>query len=151
VSQWIAAVSSDRGYVSVARDIHNDSPIGLAAWIVEKFYMWSDRDDDDEPRFAPDDLLTNTSLYWFTRSIGSSMAIYRDSAPHPLALARGEQIEPPLAFAAFPREISVPSGGMDRSRVCSATPRCRAADILRRLKAPRELAADICAFFIPTP
>jgi pimeloyl-ACP methyl ester carboxylesterase len=128
----------------------NDSPIGLAAWIVEKFHVWSDRDDDDEPPFALDDLLTNISLYWFTRSIGSSMAIYRDSAPHPLAFVRGERLEPPLAFAAFPREISVPppewiARGFNLERY-TMMPR---GGHFAALEAPRELAGDIRAFFIP--
>jgi pimeloyl-ACP methyl ester carboxylesterase len=128
----------------------NDSPIGLAAWIVEKFYLWSDRDDDDEAPFTLDDLLTNISLYWFTRSIGSSVAIYRDSAPHPLALAHGERIEPPLAFAAFPREITVPppewiARGFNLQRY-TTMPR---GGHFAALEAPRELAGDIRAFFIP--
>lgn len=130
----------------------NDSPIGLAAWIVEKFYVWSDRGGDDEPPFALDDVLTNISLYWFTRSIGSSMAIYRDSAPHPLALAQGERIEPPLAFAAFPREIAVPppewiARGFNLQRY-TKMPR---GGHFAALEAPRDLADDIRSFFAPSP
>lgn len=126
----------------------NDSPIGLAAWIVEKFYVGSDRTDDDEPPFALDDLLTNIALYWFTCSIGSSMAIYRDSAPHPLALAQGERIEPPLAFAAFPREIAVPppewiARGYNLQRYTKMT----RGGHFAALEAPRDLADGIRSFF----
>src|SRR5205085_12118226 len=42
----------------------NDSPAGLAAWIVEKFRTWSDCDGDVERRFTKDQLLTNVMLYW---------------------------------------------------------------------------------------
>ncbi|MEV7046403.1 epoxide hydrolase family protein [Amycolatopsis sp. NPDC051061] len=57
----------------------NDSPAGLAAWIVEKFRRWSDCDGDVERRFTKDQLLTNISVYWFTQTIGSSMRLYGES------------------------------------------------------------------------
>ncbi|WP_199191767.1 hypothetical protein [Amycolatopsis sp. CA-126428] len=44
----------------------NDSPAGLASWIVEEFRRWSDCDGDVERRFTKDQLLTNISVYWFT-------------------------------------------------------------------------------------
>ena len=44
----------------------NDSPAGLAAWIVEKFHGWSDHDGDLESAFTKDELLTNITLYWVT-------------------------------------------------------------------------------------
>lgn len=61
----------------------NDSPGGLAAWIVEKFRAWSDRSSGAdvqtlEEKFTRDDLLTTVSLYWFTQSIGSSFRSYYD-------------------------------------------------------------------------
>lgn len=46
----------------------NDSPAGLAAWIIEKFRSWSDCDGRLETRFTTDELLTNICLYWFTES-----------------------------------------------------------------------------------
>jgi pimeloyl-ACP methyl ester carboxylesterase len=54
----------------------NDSPTGLAAWMLEKFHAWSDG--DIESLYGRDALLTNVALYWFTRTIGSSMRVYRD-------------------------------------------------------------------------
>jgi hypothetical protein len=50
----------------------NDSPAGLAAWLVEKFRAWSDCDGDIESRFTKDELLTHIMIYWATESIGSS-------------------------------------------------------------------------------
>lgn len=58
----------------------NDSPLGLAAWIVEKWRAWSDCGGDVLSRFTMDELLTNVSIYWFTQTIGSSMRIYYESA-----------------------------------------------------------------------
>src|SRR5882762_2808454 len=56
----------------------NDSPAGLAAWIVEKFRAWSDCDGDVEKRFSKDDLLTNIMIYWVTATINSSFLPYYD-------------------------------------------------------------------------
>ena len=50
----------------------NDSPVGLAAWIVEKFHGWSDNDGSVESAFTKDQLLTNVTLYWVTETITSS-------------------------------------------------------------------------------
>jgi epoxide hydrolase len=44
----------------------NDSPAGLAAWIVEKFRAWSDCDGDLEKCFSKDEILTNIMIYWVT-------------------------------------------------------------------------------------
>lgn len=55
-----------------------DSPIGLAAWIADKYRDWSDCDGDIERRFSLDDVLTAATLYWVTGSIGTSMRQYYD-------------------------------------------------------------------------
>src|SRR5262249_17394032 len=47
----------------------NDSPAGLAAWILEKRRTWSDCGGDVESRFSKDDLLTTFTIYWVTQSI----------------------------------------------------------------------------------
>jgi hypothetical protein len=57
----------------------NDSPVGLAAWIVEKFCLRSDCDGDVEKRFTKDELLANVTLYWATETIYSSFLPYYDS------------------------------------------------------------------------
>lgn len=50
----------------------NDSPAGLAAWIIEKFRAWSDCNGVIESRFSKDELLTNLTIYWATETIGTS-------------------------------------------------------------------------------
>ncbi|MBN1205805.1 MAG: epoxide hydrolase [Myxococcaceae bacterium] len=84
----------------------NDSPVGLAAWIVEKFRAWSDCGGDIESCFSKDSLLTNITIYWVTETINSSMRRYfevrHNTAPNPLKL--GERIETPTAIAMFPGE-----------------------------------------------
>ena len=83
----------------------NDSPVGLAAWIVEKFRTWCDCDGNPENVFTKDELLTNITLYWLTQTAASSARIYyesRHAAPSPYA---GRRIEVPTACADFPKEI----------------------------------------------
>jgi pimeloyl-ACP methyl ester carboxylesterase len=85
-----------------------DSPVGLAAWILEKMYSWSDCKGDIESVFSKDELLTNISVYWFTRTIASSARMYYETAANPWSLPPGARIETPTAIAVFPKELSVP-------------------------------------------
>jgi pimeloyl-ACP methyl ester carboxylesterase len=57
----------------------NDSPVGLAAWIVEKFHNWSDCHGDIESCFTKDELLTNITIYWATQTINSSFRHYNEA------------------------------------------------------------------------
>ncbi|KOR22404.1 epoxide hydrolase family protein [Burkholderia cenocepacia] len=86
----------------------NDSPLGLAAWIGEKFRAWSDCDGDVARRFSHDTLLTGISLYWFTGCIGSSMQMYWENRLQPMRFAPGQRLAVPVGFARFPKEISRP-------------------------------------------
>lgn len=86
----------------------NDSPAGLAAWMVDKFRSWSDCDGDVELRFTRDDILTTVSLYWFTRSMPSAIRLYWEGRKRPFKFAPGERINVPVAIAHFPREIPIP-------------------------------------------
>jgi pimeloyl-ACP methyl ester carboxylesterase len=81
----------------------NDSPVGLAAWIVEKFRAWCDCAGDPEKIFTKDELLTNISLYWFTQTATSSARIYYENA-HAGAALGARRIEVPTACADFPGE-----------------------------------------------
>lgn len=86
----------------------NDSPAGLAAWILEKFREWSDCNGDVYQRFSRDELLTNITLYWMTETIHSSFRIYYEDKNTPPQLGIGEFIHTPCAIARFPKEISAP-------------------------------------------
>jgi pimeloyl-ACP methyl ester carboxylesterase len=58
----------------------NDSPAGLATWIVEKWRGWSECGGVVESVFTKDELLTQASIYWFTQTISSSVRMYYESA-----------------------------------------------------------------------
>jgi pimeloyl-ACP methyl ester carboxylesterase len=89
----------------------NDSPAGLAAWIVEKFYSWSDTHGDMENSFSKDELLTNIMIYWVTATINTSIrryaadtrAMYAQGYPAPF-----KPIEAPTAVAIFPADSNSP-------------------------------------------
>lgn len=61
----------------------NDSPAGLAGWIGEKLRDWADTGLPGNPGLAPDWIVANIALYWFTRTIGSSSALYREAVRDP--------------------------------------------------------------------
>lgn len=86
----------------------NDSPAGLAAWIVEKFRSWSDCGGDIERRFSKDELLTNIMIYWATEAIGSSIRLYYENM-HALPLSFLKQrIDVPVGMAVFPKDFIPP-------------------------------------------
>jgi pimeloyl-ACP methyl ester carboxylesterase/peroxiredoxin len=98
----------------------NDSPAGLAAWIVEKFHGWSDIPQDQRgallDKFTMDELLTNISIYWFTGSITSSARIYYENRNAPRLGSPIGYVEVPTAGAIFPAEIYLtPRGWAERS------------------------------------
>ena len=102
----------------------SDSPVGLCAWIAEKFHFWSDceRNGSRDIRNAIswDRLLTNVSLYWFTGTIASSIRLYREFSE---ARARREIEAPkktatPTGVAIYPGEI-VKCPRAWAERVCS--------------------------------
>ncbi len=86
----------------------NDSPVGLAAWVIHHFRSWSDNDGDVEDSFTTDELLTGLTIYWVTRTINSSVRYYYESRHHPWRLGEGERIEVPVGIAQFPREVGRP-------------------------------------------
>ena len=76
----------------------NDSPAGLAGWIVEKWRRWSDCDGDVQRLFTRDELLTTIAIYWFTRTINSANRLYYESRHHPVRLDAGQRVQPPAGF-----------------------------------------------------
>jgi pimeloyl-ACP methyl ester carboxylesterase len=84
----------------------NDSPAGLAAWIIDKYRAWSDCDGDVERRFTKDELLTNITIYWVSGCIDSSFLFYYDRGhfPNPPPGSSG-RIEVPVGVALFPKEL----------------------------------------------
>ena len=81
-----------------------DSPIGQAAWILEKFWAWTDCDGDPLNVLDRDELLDNVMLYWVTGSAASSARLYWQS----FKKIKGEPITIPTGVAVYPKEIVPP-------------------------------------------
>ncbi|MFT4607733.1 MAG: pimeloyl-ACP methyl ester carboxylesterase [Urechidicola sp.] len=85
-----------------------DSPIGVAAWILEKFNSWSDTDGDNvESAHTKDELLTNIMIYVITRTFNTASWIYygRREEGERILSPDGERVEVPTACALFPKEM----------------------------------------------
>jgi pimeloyl-ACP methyl ester carboxylesterase len=79
----------------------NDSPAGLAAWVLEKWRAWSDSGGDLDARFSREFLLAMLTLYWVTETITTSMRDYFDNRWHGADLPPGTRVEVPAGFANF--------------------------------------------------
>jgi epoxide hydrolase len=79
-----------------------DSPVGQLAWIVEKFWSWTDCDGHPENVLTRDELLDNVMLYWATASGASSARLYWESFT---VFSGTDPVRVPTGVAAFPREI----------------------------------------------
>ena len=91
----------------------NDSPAGLAAWIVDKFWAWSDHNGNLDNSFTKDELLTNVMIYWVTETMPSAIRIYFESQhnlPRPASMTPFQSTgkPAPMGFVLFPKEINVP-------------------------------------------
>jgi pimeloyl-ACP methyl ester carboxylesterase len=78
-----------------------DSPVGQLAWIVEKFYAWTDSKGHLEGAVSREELLDNVMLYWLTNSATSSARLYWESFPNPVA----DEVPVPSAYSLFPKEL----------------------------------------------
>ena len=127
-----------------------DSPIGLAAWIVEKFRSWSDCGGDVERCFSLDELLTNISLYWFSDSPYAATRLYKENRRQPLSFAPDERVLPPLGVAVFPRELWMPPRSwVERVFDVRQWTVMPSGGHFAAMERPELLAADIRAFFRP--
>ena len=82
-----------------------DSPAGLAGWIVEKFFHWTDNDGNPEDAISRDQILTNLTVYWVTKTINSSVRLYCESQRGQNFGPSDDYITVPTAAAVFPKEM----------------------------------------------
>ena len=85
-----------------------DSPVGVAAWIIEKFNSWSDTVGDDiESVHSKDSLLTNIMIYLLTKTFNTASWIYygRTEEGGRILSPEGKRVEVPTAAALFPAEL----------------------------------------------
>lgn len=126
----------------------NDSPAGLAAWIVEKFRAWSDCDGDVERSYTKDELLTNIMIYWVSETINSSMRAYYEESHNP-SLQPGQRIDVPVGMALFPKDNPPPREWAQRSFNLHRWTEMPHGGHFAALEEPVLLVEDLRAFYRP--
>lgn len=92
-----------------------DSPVGFLAWILEKFWAWSDHESDLWQTFNRDRFLTNVMLYWLSGCVLSAARLYHETFHHMPKGLRTGRVEVPTGYAKFPAEPwSPPRGAVAR-------------------------------------
>ncbi len=125
----------------------NDSPVGLAAWIIEKFRRWSDCDGDLESVFTKDELLTNLTIYWVTETINSSIRLYYETVRDPGAWGK---IAVPTGYAMPPKDMfPTPRAWVERGGRVDRWTVLPHGGHFPEWEVPGPLAEDIRAFFRP--
>jgi len=142
--QWIQGTKPDTLAFGLT-----DSPVGLAAWLVEKFRSWTDCDGDPENALTRDEMLTDIMLYWVTGAIGSSFWPYyaRMHGPWPIP----GPVAVPTGYVEFPKEILRPPRVVAERlytdiRRWTVMPK---GGHFAALEQPEALAREIRAFFRP--
>lgn len=150
-SEWI---SNEGGYMSIQSTKPqtiayglSDSPVGLAAWIIEKFRSWSDCNGDLSKSFSEDELLTNIMIYWVTNTIDSSANIYYENVH---SLPPMGHIDVPTGIALFPADVLLPpkKWAMSNLNVTRWTTMPRGGHFTA-MEDPEPLAQEFRAFFKP--
>lgn len=125
----------------------NDSPVGLAGWLVEKFRAWSDCNGDVEKRFSKDELLTNLMIYWVTETINSANRLYKETLSLPQMKA-DEHIDVPAAFAIFPKDmVPLPRESAERVFNVQRWTEMPRGGHFAAFEEPELYAEDVRAFF----
>jgi microsomal epoxide hydrolase len=125
-----------------------DSPAGLAAWIVEKFRAWSDCGGDVERSFTKDQLLANITLYWATATATSSARLYYESRQAGPAGRLAAPVIVPTGYTQYPGEITRPPRDWAERRynITRWTEQPRGGHFAA-MEVPDLFAADVRQFF----
>ncbi len=126
-----------------------DSPVGLLAWILEKFWAWSDHGEDLFDTFDRGLLLTNVMIYWLTNTATSAARIYseRDRTPRPV-----ERLEVPVGYAKYPREPwAAPRSMVERAYNLVHYAEPPRGGHFAAMEQPELFADDVAKFFSSLP
>ena len=126
---------------------HNDSPVGLLGWIVEKFWAWSDHGADLWQTFDKDLVLTNVMLYWLPGRALSVASIYLEMERGRYEFLAG-QVEVPTGYGRFPKDPWGPPREMVQRKynLVHYTEQPRGGHFAA-MEQPQLFAADVSAFF----
>ncbi len=125
----------------------NDSPVGLLAWVLEKFWAWSDHGDDLWETFDRDAVLANVTLYWLTGKVLSAARTYYEARQEPPEQPGG-RIETPTAYARYPAEPwAAPRSAVERSYNLVRWTELDRGGHFAALEQPELFSDDVAAFF----
>lgn len=127
----------------------NDSPAGLASWIVDRFHSWAASPRQLEDSLSRDEILTNITIYWVTQTIQSSIYGYLEETRHP-SLRPGSFVERPVGLALFPKDLAGPPPRRLAERTLNVV---RWTEMTRgghfgAWEFPREYAAELTNFLV---
>ena len=124
----------------------SDSPVGLLAWILEKYQAWTDGGDELPARFTDDFVLTQASLYWFTNAISTSFRPYYE---HGQGLIQAvERVAVPTGIAVFPADlVHPPRSWAERTYNVTRYTRMARGGHFAALEEPDLLAAELVDHF----
>ncbi|WP_157897059.1 epoxide hydrolase family protein [Mycobacteroides salmoniphilum] len=131
----------------------NDSPAGLAAWILEKWWQWSDKrtSTTSEGPITFEDLATIASIYWFTGTIGPSMQMYRNTfGPNQspsIWLPNGVYFDVPTAILACHEPIVPPESLVKNHYDLRSYRHLGHGGHFPAIENPHALARDLRAFY----
>jgi hypothetical protein len=154
---WLAKVLAERDEKTAYQRIQatrpqtlgvalTDSPVGLAAWIVEKFQAWSDCGGDPLKRFSMDLMLDNIMVYWLTGTAGTATWLYRGVTQQRIAACRRASGSKRRPASPPSRPISPsrhPGNGSSAASTCAAIRRCPRAGHFAALEEPDLLVDDV--------
>jgi epoxide hydrolase len=129
----------------------NDSPAGLAAWLVDKFRSYSDCGGDVERSFTKDELLAEITTYWVTETIASASRLYYERA-HERNVTQSpvRRIEVPTGCALFPRDVRrIPRPWAERVYNIQRWAEMPSGGHFAGLEEPDLLVSELRAFFRP--
>jgi pimeloyl-ACP methyl ester carboxylesterase len=124
----------------------NDSPVGLAALIIEKFYAWTDHRGCLEEIFTRDELLTNLTIYWVTQTASSAFRIYYETMKHPPE-GNSKKIGVPAGFFISGKDL-VPAPRESAERIFNVQQWTAVPDggHFAAMEQPQRLAGDLFSF-----
>jgi pimeloyl-ACP methyl ester carboxylesterase len=129
-----------------------DSPVGLAAWLVEKRRDWSDCGGEVERCYSRDELLTHVMLYWVTQSIGTSARYYAEGVRHPWRPSHDRRpvVDVPTGIVRFDGDVCWwPRSGMEKAYDIRRWTRVPQGGHFAPIEQPGVLVEELRAFFRP--
>lgn len=128
----------------------NDSPVGLLAWIVEKWWRWSDCGGELERRFTKDELLDTVMIYWVTQTAGTAARYYYEATHRPWRPSHALQpvVQAPTCAVRYPVEmVHQPSAWIRRYHNLAAEPEMVAGGHFPQMEVPELLVESIRDFY----